>query len=100
MDPERRLQLIDRVSIEVRAVGISVGSAIGTGYRRCVENRNKRNSRKALLTELIGVDLAGRLEAWRTDFEGLSLEEVVGRSSVERLQLLLLGIDAVVASDD
>ena len=60
------------------AVGITGGSCreLGGGYScwwndgGSVENRNKRNSREALLKRmLIGVDLACLSEAWRTLFE-------------------------------
>ena len=67
---------------------------------RCVENRNNRNSREALLNMLIGVDLACLSEAWRTLFERLSVMKEVKWRSVERLEVLVAGIDAVVASDD
>ena len=90
------LQLIDRVSIEVRAVG----TRGGTEYRRCVENRKDRNSREALLKMLIGVDLAGRSEAWRSLIESLAMEKEVSKEPVEGLRRFVMGIDAVVASDD
>ena len=49
---------------------------------------------------LIGVDLAGRSEAWRSLFESLAMEKEVNKEPVEGLRRFVMGIDAVVASDD
>ena len=52
------------------------------------------------MTELNSVKIAGRSEAWRSLFESLAMVKEANRELVEGLRRFVMGIDAVVASDD